>query len=57
LGLVLCAGRLSAATQTLTVGALNTKTVTATSTDAAKLDRIATAVLLVMASAEYLIQK
>jgi hypothetical protein len=57
LGLVLCAGRLSAATQTLIVGALNTKPVTAASSDNAKLDRIATAVLLVMASAEYLIQK
>jgi uncharacterized protein (DUF1800 family) len=49
LGLLLCAGQLSAATQTLIVTAL--------STDAVKLNRVAAAVLLVMASSEYLIQK
>ncbi|MES2583061.1 MAG: DUF1800 domain-containing protein [Pseudomonadota bacterium] len=57
LGLVLCAGQLSAATQTLIVAALNATTVTAASTEAVKLNRVAAAVLLVMASSEYLIQK
>ncbi len=57
LGLLLCAGQLSAATQTLIVTALNATPVTAASTDAVKLNRVAAAVLLVMASSEYLIQK
>jgi uncharacterized protein (DUF1800 family) len=57
LALVLCAGQLSAATQTLIVNALNATPVTAASTSTVKLERIAGAVLLVMASAEYLIQK
>ncbi len=57
LGLLLCAGQLSAATQTLIVTALNATPVTAGSTDAVKLNRVAAAVLLVMASSEYLIQK
>ena len=57
LGRVLCAGQLSAATQSLIVAALNATPVTATSTDAVKLNRVAAAVLLVMASSEYLIQK
>ncbi len=57
LGLVLCSGQLSAATQTLIVNALNATPVTTASTSTAKLERIAAAVLLVMASAEYLIQK
>ena len=57
LNLLLCAGQLSAETQTLIVTALNATAVTAASTDAKKLDRVAAAVLLVMASAEYLIQK
>ena len=57
LGLVLCAGNLSAATQTLIVSALNATPVTTASTAAQKLDRIAAAVLLVMGCAEYLIQK
>jgi uncharacterized protein (DUF1800 family) len=57
LGLVLCAGALSAATQTLIVSGLNAKPITLASTDADKLDRIAAAVLMVMASADYLIQK
>ncbi len=57
LNLVLCAGQMSAATQTLIVDALNATTVTAASTDSVKLNRIAAAVLMVMASAEYLIQK
>lgn len=57
LNLLLCAGQLSAATQQLIVDALNATAVTATSTDSVKLNRIGAAVLLVMASADYLIQK
>ncbi len=57
LNLLLCAGQLSAATQKLIVDALNATAVTATSTDSVKLNRIGAAVLLVMASSEYLIQK
>lgn len=57
LNLLLCAGQLSAATQTLIVNALNATAVTATSSDSVKRDRVAAAVLLVMASSEYLIQK
>ena len=50
-------GQLSAATQGLIVAALNATPVTAASTDTIKLNRVAAAVLLVMASSEYLIQK
>jgi uncharacterized protein (DUF1800 family) len=57
LNLLLCAGQLSAPTQSLIVTALDATTVTATSTDSVKLNRVAAAVFLVMASAEYLIQK
>jgi len=57
LNLVLCAGQLSDASQTLIVNALNATPITVGSSDSAKLDRIAAAVLLVMASADYLIQK
>ena len=57
LNLLLCAGQLSAATRTLFINALNATRITATSSNGSKLDRIASAVLLVMASAEYLIQK
>ncbi len=57
LNLLLAAGQLSTETQALIVTALNATAVTATSTDAVKRDRIASAVLLVMASAEYLVQK
>jgi uncharacterized protein (DUF1800 family) len=57
LGLVLCAGQLSAATQTLIVSVLDAKPLSAASGDEARLDRIAAAVLMVMASADYLIQK
>jgi uncharacterized protein (DUF1800 family) len=57
LNLLLCAGRLSSATQTLIVQTLNASTVTAASTSSQKLDRIGLAVFLVMASPEYLIQK
>ncbi len=57
LNLLLCAGQMSAANQTLIVNALTATTVTAGSTDSVKRDRVAAAVLLVMASSEYLIQK
>ena len=57
LGLMLCAGQLSDASQTLIVNALNATPITAASSDSAKRDRVAAAVFLVMASADYLIQK
>nr|WP_315490890.1 DUF1800 domain-containing protein [uncultured Rhodoferax sp.] len=57
LNLLLCAGQLSAATRGVIVAALDATPVTAASTDAVKLNRIAAAVLMVMASSEYLIQK
>ena len=57
LALLLCADQLSASTQTLIVEALNATPVTAASTDAVKRNRVAAAVLMVMASAEYLVQK
>jgi uncharacterized protein (DUF1800 family) len=57
LNLVLAAGQLSASTQELIIGALNATPVTATSSDGAKRNRVAAAVLMVMASAEYLVQK
>ena len=57
LNLLLCAGQLSVANQTLIVNALNATALTVTSTDSARRDRIAAGVLLVMASADYLIQK
>ena len=57
INLLMCAGQLSAATVKLISDALKTVNVTATSTDSVKLNRIAAAVFLTMASAEYLIQK
>ena len=54
---LLCAGQLSGATQTLMVNALNATAVTAASTDTVKRNRVCAAVLMVMASAEYLVQK
>jgi uncharacterized protein (DUF1800 family) len=57
LNLLLCAGQMSAATQSIIVTALNATPLTATSTDSAKLNRVAAAVLMVMACSEYLIQK
>ena len=57
LNVLLCAGQMAAANQTLIVSALNATAVTAASTDSVKRDRVAAAVLLVMASSEYLIQK
>ena len=55
--LLMTGGQLSAATVKLIADALKTTTVTAASTDNAKRDRVAAAIFLVMASAEYLIQK
>ena len=55
--LLMCAGQLTPANQSLIVNALNATALTTTSTDSAKRDRIAAAVLLVMASSDYLIQK
>ena len=57
LNLLLCAGQLPAASVTLMVGALNATPVTAASASNLKLDRIAAAVLMVMASSSYLVQK
>jgi hypothetical protein len=57
MNLILCAGQLSAANQAIIVAALNATPITATSTANQKLDRVSAAVLLVMASPEYLIQK
>ena len=57
LNLLLCAGQLSAANQTLIINALNATVLTAASTDSARRDRVAAGVLLVMASSDYLIQK
>lgn len=57
INLVLCAGQMSDATQLLMVTALNKTPIIATSTPAQKLNRVCAAVLMTMASAEYLIQK
>ncbi len=57
LNLLLTGNQLSAATVTTIVNAVTAINVTSTSTDAVKLNRVAAAVLLVMASPEYLIQK
>ena len=54
---ILAAGQLSAGNVSTIVTAATAIAVTASSTDAVKLNRIAAAVLLVMASAEYLVQK
>jgi Protein of unknown function (DUF1800) len=57
LSLRLCADQLSAANQNLIASALASPALSPTSTAAQKLDRVAAAVLLVMASADYLVQK
>jgi uncharacterized protein (DUF1800 family) len=57
LNLILCAGRLSPATVTIMVNALNATPVTANNSNDTKLDRICGAVLMVLGCAEYLIQK
>jgi uncharacterized protein (DUF1800 family) len=55
--LLLTAGQLTPATRTEILNALRATTVTETSTDSVKRNRVFTAVLLVMASPEYLIQR
>ncbi len=55
--LVMCAGRLSPATVTLMVNALNATPLNANSSTDQKLNRVRGAVLMVLGCAEYLIQK
>ncbi|KQO24567.1 DUF1800 family protein [Acidovorax sp. Leaf78] len=55
--LLMTGGQLSAGTVKLIADALKATAITAASTDNAKRDRVAAAIFLVMASAEYLIQK
>ncbi|MBX9818614.1 MAG: DUF1800 domain-containing protein [Burkholderiaceae bacterium] len=57
LNLLLCAGQLSANTQTVIVNALLGVTVSSNSSAALKRQRVCAAVLMVMACPEYLIQK
>jgi uncharacterized protein (DUF1800 family) len=57
LNLLLTGGQLSAATVALITNAVASVAVTASSTDSVRRNRVAAAVLLVMASAEYLVQK
>ena len=57
LALLLCAGQLSAANQKLIIDALNATPVMASSPDSVKRDRVGAAVLMVMASSDYLVQK
>ena len=57
LNVLLCAGQLSTATVQTITAALNATPLVPTSPDSARLDRVAAAVLLVMASSEYLVQK
>jgi len=57
LALMLCAGQLAAANQKLIIDALNATPVMASSPDSVKRDRVGAAVLMVMASSDYLIQK
>ena len=57
LNLLLCAGQLSSANQALIISAINTIALTASSNDSARRNRVAAAVLMVMASSDYLIQK
>jgi uncharacterized protein (DUF1800 family) len=57
INLVMCAGRLSPATVTIMVNALNATPVTASSDSYFKLSRVRAAILMAMGCAEYLIQK
>ena len=57
LDLLLCAGQLKADTKALIVSALASPAVTASSTENDKLNRIAAAIFLIMASADYMVQK
>jgi uncharacterized protein (DUF1800 family) len=55
--LLMSAGQLSGANHTLIVNALNATPIVATSSASARRNRVSAAILMVMASAEYLIQK
>ena len=57
INLLMCAGQLSASTLALIVDALKATPITTGSSDSAKLNRVASAIFLVMASSEYLVQK
>lgn len=57
LSLLLCAGQLSASTRNTIINALNATPLTAQSPQADKRNRVAGAIYLIMASADYLIQK
>jgi len=57
LNLMLAANQLSADVVSLITGALGTPAVTSSSTSAVKLNRVLAAILMVMASPSYLIQK
>jgi uncharacterized protein (DUF1800 family) len=57
LNLIMCAGRISTATTTLMVNALNATPITAISSANEKLNRVRSAVLMVLACSEYLVQK
>jgi uncharacterized protein (DUF1800 family) len=57
LNVLLCAGQLSSASQTLILAALNAMPFSAVPTDTQKRNRVYAAVLMVMASADYLVQK
>ncbi len=57
LNLLMCAGQLTSATTTLMVSALNATPITASSSADDKRKRICAAVFMVLASAEYLVQK
>lgn len=57
LSLLLTAGQLSESTKATIRTAVESIAVTATSSDTAKLNRLATAIVLVMAAPEYLVQK
>jgi uncharacterized protein (DUF1800 family) len=57
LNLLMCAGQLSADTQNRMIAALNATNINAASSADAKLNRVCAAVLMVLASPEYLIQK
>jgi hypothetical protein len=57
MNIVMCAGQLSADTQKIMLDTMNKTPVTEASDIDDKLDRIAACTLMIMASAEYLVQK
>jgi hypothetical protein len=57
LNLLLCAGQLSVATMVTMTRALEATPLAVNASRESGLDRVASAVLMVMASAEYLVQK